>query len=54
MLGVEVSGIELREELPDVVRNDLGSEYDEDEPTPVSIEDIDDVRNTGDGTGDDE
>jgi hypothetical protein len=43
MFGVEVTGIEIREELPDIVRQDLATEYDNDEPTPVSIVDIDDI-----------
>jgi len=42
MLGVEVSGVEVRDQLPEVARQDMEAEYDGDEVTPVSIEDIDD------------
>ena len=37
MLGVEVSGTELRAELPEIVKSDMESDYEGDEPTPVSI-----------------
>jgi hypothetical protein len=44
MLGVTVSGCELRDELPEVALSDIEAEYANDEPTPVSFEDIDDAR----------
>jgi hypothetical protein len=43
MLGVEVSGVEVRADLPEIVRQDMSSEYDGDEITPVAIDDIDDA-----------
>jgi hypothetical protein len=43
MLGVEVTSVEVRVELPEVVRQDMSSEYDGDEITPVSVEDLDDA-----------
>lgn len=42
MLGVEVSAVEIREELPEIVLRDAES-YDEGDTTPVSIDDIDDA-----------
>jgi hypothetical protein len=41
MLGVEVTGVELRVELPEVARP---TEYEDDDPTPVSVEDFDDAK----------
>jgi hypothetical protein len=43
MLGVDVTGIEIRDELPDIVLQDVATEYDSDESTPVSIDDLDDI-----------
>ena len=40
MLGVEVSRIELRDELPEVAKADT-SDYEEDQTTPIDLEDID-------------
>ena len=43
MLGVEVTGVESRVDLPEIVRDDMVDEYDGDETTPVSVEDLDDI-----------
>lgn len=43
MLGVEVTSVEVRADLPEIVRQDMSSEYDGDEITPVSVEDLDDA-----------
>ena len=43
MLGVEVSQIELRDDLPKVARDDIERGYDDDETTPISVEEIDDA-----------
>ena len=54
MLGVQVSSIEARAELPEIARADLATEFDsrfEDDTTPVNeipIEDIDDAIDTVD------
>jgi hypothetical protein len=34
MLGVDVTAIELREDLPDIVRDDIDSDFDGDDDTP--------------------
>lgn len=34
MLGVEVASVELREDLPEVVRDDIESDFDGDDDTP--------------------
>ncbi len=43
MLGVDVSQIELRDELPEIVREDIERHYEDDETTPISVEEIDDI-----------
>lgn len=39
---VEVTGCELADELPESVMMDLESDYDEDEVTPIELNEIDD------------
>jgi len=46
MLGVEVSAVEIRDALPEIVLQDAES-YDEGDTTPVSIDDIDDAGGEG-------
>lgn len=43
MLGVEITRIDIRTALPDVVRDDMAAEYDKNEPTPVTTVYIDDI-----------
>lgn len=50
MLGVDVTGVEVRADLPEIVRQDVVSDYDGDEITPVAIDDIDDIDDTDDNT----
>ena len=50
MLGVDVTGVEVRADLPEIVRQDVVSDYDGDEITPVAIDDIDDINDTDDNT----
>lgn len=38
MLGVDVTSIELRDSLPDVVREDLSEEWEGDEDTPQVVD----------------
>lgn len=43
MLGVDVTGVELRYDLPAIARQDMEADYDGDEVTPVALESIDDA-----------
>jgi hypothetical protein len=44
MLGVNVAQVEVRDELPDIVRDDLQSEWESDSEndTPIELEELDD------------
>jgi hypothetical protein len=43
MLGVQVSSVEVRDELPEIVRGGAAGDDDEDDTEPISVEDIDDA-----------
>lgn len=43
MLGVDVAQTALREELPEVAREDIERGYDDEDTTPITVEEIDDA-----------